>query len=546
MWLKKFCVTISICFLQFFSSAQSWYPASLPTDSSNLGAVFALHSFNNELYVGGDFWFDINGVKTYMIAKWNGTNWDSLQNGIDLSFGISVKSINNFNNKLYVGGQFKYAGHVFAPTIAAWDGVNWSLVNSYYSLSEINTIQEYNGKLYVGGSFYTLQNDSSYVNVDCCIATWDGAVWDSVSSGSLDGVAKTMIIYKDDLYVGGGFYTAGGTPVYNVARYDGNQWQPLGQGTAGQSGYVLSFENDTVNDLLYVGGQFEYVIKNDSTQLETSGLGIWDGTEWSVPSEKLPANYYAGNLKIYHGLLYTGGSPTGLATWNGKNWIYYSGIDPFYGLTACSEIYNDTLFEGGYFSEIIQNGDTFSAPGLARWWSPNYCDSAHAIINTVSDTVSFQAGDSIQIASAGFSNQWEWDFGDGTQDTAEKPVHIYDSAGNFTLKLRATYGLCPWDNDSVTIAVNPVGINENSIKKNEIKIYPNPTENRFTVEIQHGNLMLKNAKLEIVDVRGKMMKQLPVNNRQLTIETNGWERGVYFVNLISGGKAMAKGKVLVE
>jgi gliding motility-associated-like protein len=41
-----------------------------------------------------------------------------------------------------------------------------------------------------------------------------------------------------------------------------------------------------------------------------------------------------------------------------------------------------------------------------------------------------------------FGESWLWDFGDGTTDTVQNPVHIYTKSGNFTIKLIYSNGFC--------------------------------------------------------------------------------------------------------
>ncbi|HEU4472547.1 MAG TPA: PKD domain-containing protein, partial [Flavisolibacter sp.] len=45
----------------------------------------------------------------------------------------------------------------------------------------------------------------------------------------------------------------------------------------------------------------------------------------------------------------------------------------------------------------------------------------------------------LSIASPGTTNtSWLWDFGDGTQSTAQNPLHVYTSAGNYTVTVKVT------------------------------------------------------------------------------------------------------------
>lgn len=66
---------------------------------------------------------------------------------------------------------------------------------------------------------------------------------------------------------------------------------------------------------------------------------------------------------------------------------------------------------------------------------------------SISDTIPCLGGDvrfvNNTIEYPGLNYQYEWDFGDGTTDTVENPVHTFNSLGLFTIRLRVIQnGLC--------------------------------------------------------------------------------------------------------
>jgi len=105
-------------------------------DSSIEGFVFAIDTFQGNLYVGGDFGF-AGGKPTSDIVVWNGNNWILLGQGTN----DIVQSFGNYNNKLYVGGG-----------INSWDGSNWDTVGTGIS-SVVYAIAVFDSQLYVGGVF---------------------------------------------------------------------------------------------------------------------------------------------------------------------------------------------------------------------------------------------------------------------------------------------------------------------------------------------------------------------------------------------------------
>src|SRR5262245_41587260 len=78
------------------------------------GPVYAtVMDSSGNLYIGGDF--DIVGeLRANCVAKWDGTNWSSLDSGLQRndSYWASVYALAVSGNDLYVAGYFTMAGGV--------------------------------------------------------------------------------------------------------------------------------------------------------------------------------------------------------------------------------------------------------------------------------------------------------------------------------------------------------------------------------------------------------------------------------------------------
>ncbi|MBW8049725.1 MAG: PKD domain-containing protein [Cytophagales bacterium] len=96
----------------------------------------------------------------------------------------------------------------------------------------------------------------------------------------------------------------------------------------------------------------------------------------------------------------------------------------------------DSLFSGGY-SVIVTDSNgcadsisvTVNSTGVLSTANFSYIDT--------NLTVNF-------LDSSANAISWSWDFGDGNTDTIKNPIHIYNSAGNYTVCLSAT-NLCGSD-----------------------------------------------------------------------------------------------------
>ena len=75
-----------------------------------------------------------------------------------------------------------------------------------------------------------------------------------------------------NLYAGGDFNTAGGIPANNVARWDGNVWSALGNGTDGR---IAALAWDGAGNL-YAGGLWTLPRWDGSTWSEFGGMAIWE------------------------------------------------------------------------------------------------------------------------------------------------------------------------------------------------------------------------------------------------------------------------------
>lgn len=141
--------------------------------------------------------------------------------------------------------------------------------------------------LYAGGVFETM--DGVVVNH---IARWDGHSWSGVGGGVSAGswaevrIDGLRVIDMADgngpaLYVGGSFQYGGDVLVNGIARWDGNQWSPLGSGLTPLPEYNVRVYDMSLYDpgtglALYVGGRFQ-----TAGGVPAGGLARWNGSTWS-------------------------------------------------------------------------------------------------------------------------------------------------------------------------------------------------------------------------------------------------------------------------
>jgi len=191
----------------------NWWPLgeglSMP-EGVEFAAAFSLVVHSDDLYVGGRF-HSAGGVAATNIARWDGTSWWPLGEGVS----GQVHDLAFIGDNLYACGQFLRAGNVQAANIARWNGTNWhSLGASFYSSFgfELRKLTTSGGDLYGGGTFAEVSGVPARG-----FARWDGVWWWGRGPGVEDGGA--LAATGSELYVGSLFNTAGGKPSHNIALW---------------------------------------------------------------------------------------------------------------------------------------------------------------------------------------------------------------------------------------------------------------------------------------------------------------------------------------
>src|SRR6185436_13831417 len=133
--------------------------------------------------------------------------------------------------------------------------------------------------LYVGGLFSTVDGVAA-----SRIAKWDGQNWSPLGSGLPGGYenADDLIVHDDGLsggpalYMSGAFDSVGGVPASRVARWDGSNWSALGSGVVADHLCLAVFDEGAgIGTSLFVGGV------QSAGGNPVNGIARWDGSRWS-------------------------------------------------------------------------------------------------------------------------------------------------------------------------------------------------------------------------------------------------------------------------
>jgi hypothetical protein len=252
--------------------------------------VFAFSQYKGDIYIGG--WFSRAGhVSASCLVAWNGSGF--INPGINIEGG-QVNALQTYDSLLYIGGNFDSVNHQYLLTtgIAKWNNTiieplepsafpnesySFTIYNSdlcigksamsstcleKWNNSSLNCIGNsfilpYNqvilyaldtgsGNLYAGGNF----NFVGSGHADNYISQFNGTAWSNMGSG-IDGIVYALATYKNFVFAGGSFDSAGGVAANNIAMWDGTSWHALGTGLNGPVFALAIFNGD-----LYAGGNF--------------------------------------------------------------------------------------------------------------------------------------------------------------------------------------------------------------------------------------------------------------------------------------------------
>ncbi|NDY94378.1 VWA domain-containing protein, partial [Wenzhouxiangella limi] len=294
------------------------------------GSVLALVAIGTDLYVGGAFssagGAPANGIAKFDTSQTDNSGWSILGDGVGGQNG-SVGALAAIGTDLFIGGSFNSAGAASANSIAKFDTTQtgnsgWSalgdgLTGMFFSFAQVSALTAIGADLFVGGDFVSVGGAPASRIAKFDTTQTGNSGWSALGDG-VNGAVRALSAIGADLYVGGQFTQAGGSPANNVAKFDTTQngasgWSPLGGGV-----------NSTVSDLaaidtnLYVGGSFSQagaegasaIARFDTTQTGNSGWSALSEGVSGGPVASTRAMTAVGN-ELYVGGIFTeaGGSP---------------------------------------------------------------------------------------------------------------------------------------------------------------------------------------------------------------------------------------------
>lgn len=113
-----------------------------------------------------------------------------------------------------------------------------------------------------------------------------------------------------------------------------------------------------------------------------------------------------------------------------------------------------------------------------------------------------------------------------------------------TYTVTADDGCSPTSAATVTVTVDPcTGIQSQTSENLTVNVFPNPFTNQTTIDL---NTNYKNATLKIIDVLGKELKNINFSGKQVILEIEGLNKGIYFIQIVLEEKIVASKKIIVQ
>ena len=304
-------------------------------------------------------------------------NWMSM-GGLPGTDGNVRAAVADDSGNLYIGGNFTIVGDVSALRVAKWNGRTWSSLGAGiggYDYPYVAALAVSGTDVYAAGWFSSAGGSPAN-----CVAKWNGSVWTPLGSGLSGGFLPPSVfalaVSGTDLYAGGNFAMAGGSPASRIAKWNGNSWSALGSGLGGAdypfvSALAMSGSN------LVAGGYFTTAGGNG-----VSYIAQWDGSSWSALGSGVNAPVAA--LAFLGSDLYAGGGFTtaggnaanNIAKWNGNSWSALgSGMNS--GVLSLA-VSGSNLYAGGYFTNAVGGANQ-----IAKWNGIEWSALGSGMIGTV-------------------------------------------------------------------------------------------------------------------------------------------------------------------
>ena len=216
---------------------------------------------------------------------------------------------------------------------------------------------------------------------------------------------------------------------------------------------------------------------------------------------------------------YTDSSDNNVATWA---WIFTGGTPATANTKGPHTItYNTAGIKAATLNITVTGGQaqTYTIANATTISNDTFVKANFTYQNKANNIIAFTS------TSTGSNKTYKWYFGDGDSSTLANPTHQFTNANNKSVKL-IVKGTC--NTDEITIVLRDF-TNIQTIQKEMVEFYPNPSNNEFQIQISN----TETYKMIVFDVAGKTIAEKTVSNGS-KIDCSQWANGAYLVKLNNG------------
>ncbi len=361
----------------------------------------------------------------------------------------------------------------------------------------VNTI----GTLNQYGSFLPIECGGSAANVPVCFAV-DATSKACYIAGFATSATNTVII---DSALANGSATV--TALGGVAPYSFN--------------WSNSATTSTVNNLAI--GTYTVTITDNNGCEVTEVVSVSDSCSLlTYELTIIPVSCFNGNDALIQ-IKPVGGSPDYLVT---------PSVGSAQSVTAGNRATFISLSAGTYNYTVSDNGGCATNVAI----SVANPDSITLIVADLPDTLDLNLTDTLDYAidtlfGGDFPINLQWDFDNGNTSAAGGGITTYSSAGTYQIEVSVIDARNCRENFTQTLVV--IGsTNVNEVNKNDhfIKLYPNPTNNKVTVEWEK---QLVDNQFVIYNSIGQKVSQGYMKQQTTQIDLSALPTGIYSFHVIN-------------
>jgi hypothetical protein len=387
------------------SSAQPWEDVF----GGPVGRIYSMAADDDHLIVSD---FVSERPWPYEVHRYDGHVWENISDSI-IAFGNPIKAL-----CLYRGVPYCYHySSVYGAGVFAYDESNWNLIGQIPN-GQVWGMRVHEDTLYIHGEFRSINGDTTLRY----IAKYDGEQFHPVAaplyfSTSLGPIVKDIHFYQGDLYAVGDIRTATGR--YHISRWDGIQWNDVGDGFPYGS-YPSEF------------AEYDGYLLVDAAPVSyagtAQGISAWEEEQFHGLGLSTCA-YVSGvdDMALHNGLLYASrlcidtinGVYVYFASWDGERWCTYDFSENAWHMTS---------FQGRMYAYLLRYEQPNNQPvhRFVRWLEETEADSCGDFIN-----VGIEESDSEHAELQVYPNPSTGPFTLSWQSTATEPysLMLYDAQG---------------------------------------------------------------------------------------------------------------------